>query len=43
MSESEEVLEEGLKSILETLNTMTACKSKSDAIRVKNDIRGITS
>ena len=41
MNESEEVLEESLKSILETLNTMTSCKSKSDAIRVKNDIRGL--
>lgn len=39
MNESEEVLEESLKSILETLNTMTACKSKSEAIRVKDDIR----
>ena len=39
MNESEEVLEGQLNSILETLNTMTACKSKSDAIRVKDDIR----
>ena len=39
MNESEEVLEESLKSILETLNTMTSCKSKSDAIRIKDDIR----
>lgn len=39
MNESEEVLEESLKSILETLNTMTACKSKSEAIRAKDDIR----
>ena len=41
MNESEDVLEESLKSILETLNTMTACKSKSDAVRVKNDIRNL--
>ena len=38
---SEEVLEESLNSILETLNTATACKSKSDAIRVKEDIRNL--
>jgi hypothetical protein len=38
---SEEVLEESLNSILETLNTVTACKSKSDAIRVKEDIRNL--
>lgn len=41
MDESEEILESALNSLLETIKPMLNCKSKSEAMRVKDDIRNL--
>ena len=41
MDESEEILESTLNSLLETIKPMLNCKSKSEAMRVKDDIRNL--